>query len=48
MCSGLACPASFRENCIRYHDKPKEKGQSWFIDPPYDRKKKDCNYFLPR
>ena len=52
MCKGSIgaydCP--LKNNCHRYTAKPDEFGQSFFVNPPFNRIKKDgeevtCDYF---
>ena len=38
----FACP--LRDSCYRYTGKHHEKGQSYFIDVPYDKEKESCEY----
>lgn len=43
MCEGKKCP--LREKCYRYKANSNELGQSYFMDEPYNKKKKECKYF---
>ena len=37
------CP--LRDQCYRYTVKPDKHYQSYFVETPYDKKKKSCKYF---
>jgi hypothetical protein len=43
MCKGEGCP--LKEKCKRFTSKPFEAGQYFFKETPYDKDKKECNYF---
>lgn len=43
MCSGKNCP--LRGRCYRYAAKPSEYRQSYFVEPPFDKEKQECEYF---
>jgi hypothetical protein len=43
MCGGEDCP--FRNDCYRFTAKP-SKGQSFFIDAPFDHKKYGCDFYI--
>ena len=40
-----SCP--LRDNCYRYTCKPSKYMQSYFADPPYNKRKKACSYYDP-
>jgi hypothetical protein len=42
MCSGLKCP--LKEKCYR-HTAPRGYHQSYFGNPPYNKKSKECEYY---
>lgn len=44
LCSGKKCP--MKSKCLRYRKTPGEKGQSYFLEAPYNLEKKSCNYFI--
>lgn len=37
------CP--LKETCYRYKAKPDEYWQSYFVGIPYDKEKKDCEFY---
>jgi hypothetical protein len=43
MCQGKDCP--LKETCYRFKAKPNELYQSYFIEPPFDKKEKKCDYY---
>jgi len=43
MCEGQDCP--LKESCYRYTATPSEFRQSYFIDPPYNEEKKECDHY---
>jgi len=43
MCKGKDCP--LKNNCYRHTVKPSVIHQSYFIEEPYDKKKKNCECF---
>jgi hypothetical protein len=43
MCKGVDC--KIRDKCYRYLAVPSEYVQSYFVESPYDPKKKTCRYF---
>lgn len=43
MCEGKDCP--LRNTCYRYLCKPDKYWQSYFMDVPYDAKKKTCESY---
>lgn len=45
MCQGKDCP--LKEECYRYKATPSKFMQSYFGEPPYDKKKKECDYYWP-
>ena len=42
MCKGLECPV--KEDCYRFNAKADEY-QYYFLEPPYDKEKKKCDYY---
>lgn len=40
MCEGKDCP--LKENCYRFKAEPSEYRQSYFVEIPYNKEKKDC------
>lgn len=42
MCSGKNCP--LKEECYRYTAKPNEHRQSYFMNPPFDKEKQECQH----
>jgi hypothetical protein len=42
MCEGKNCP--LREKCYRYTATPSKYRQSYFVTPPYDKEKQECEY----
>lgn len=46
LCSGKNCPLSSK--CFRFLYKSNSERQSYFVEPPYDKVKKDCEYFYDR
>jgi len=45
MCSGTDCP--LKETCYRYIATPSQFRQSYFAEPPYDKKEEKCEYHWP-
>lgn len=45
MCKGTDCPK--RLDCWRYCATPTLKRQTYFMTPPYDLAKGECEYFWP-
>ena len=43
MCAGGVCPK--KQDCYRYTANPSYL-QMYFVNPPYDAKEQDCNYFI--
>lgn len=43
MCEGKDCP--LKNTCYRYLCKPDKYWQSYFMDVPYDAKKKTCDSY---
>ena len=43
MCKGDDCP--LKENCYRCTATPDDLWQSYFINPPYDEEKKECDHY---
>jgi hypothetical protein len=43
MCEGKDCP--LKEDCYRYTAKPNEYRQSYFVNPPYNEEKKECDHY---
>ena len=43
MCSGENCPV--KKTCYRFKAKPNELHQSYFLDPPFDKEEKKCDYY---
>ena len=43
MCKGKDCP--LKKKCYRYKTTASEFRQSYFVDEPYDKKKKKCDHF---
>ena len=43
MCSGRDCPLS--NTCYRFLATPTPIMQSFFGKPPYDKEKKECDYY---
>lgn len=43
MCNGNGCP--LKDTCWRHTAKPSEFRQSYFVNPPYDKKEKKCKYY---
>ncbi len=46
MCKGESCP--IKDRCRRFTSKPFAFGQYFFTEIPYDKEKKECNYFLDK
>jgi hypothetical protein len=44
-CKGFKCP--LKENCYRFKAVPNEYRQSYYMNPPYNKVKKDCQYIIP-
>lgn len=42
-CKGGDCP--LKETCYRYIAPADEYAQSYFVDPPYDKEKEECEYY---
>jgi hypothetical protein len=42
MCKGNDCP--LKESCYRYTATPDDLWQSYFMNPPYDEEKKECDH----
>ena len=43
MCAGTNCP--LKEKCYRYLAKANEYHQSYFTEIPYDKEKKECEFY---
>ena len=43
MCTGKGCP--LKDTCYRHTATPSEHWQSYFTNPPYDKKGKKCDMF---
>ena len=43
MCNGDDCP--LKESCYRCTATPNDLWQSYFINPPYDEEKKECDHY---
>lgn len=41
-CEGLDCP--LKEKCYRFTAKANEYRQSYFVEPPYNKETKECEY----
>ena len=45
-CEGKYCP--LKETCYRFTAKDNEYGQSYFIETPYNKETKTCEYLWTR
>lgn len=43
MCQPIHCP--LKDTCYRYKANPSSYCQSYFVDEPYDKKTKTCDYY---
>jgi len=43
MCSGEDCPK--KESCYRFTATPTPLGQSYFLEPPYNKEKNECELY---
>jgi hypothetical protein len=43
LCKGGDCP--LKEKCFRYTAKSNSEYQSYFVEPPYDKGNKKCDYY---
>ena len=45
-CEGTDCP--LKETCYRYTASADDMWQSYFVEIPYDKEKKECKYYYKR
>ncbi len=45
MCKGDDCPK--REDCYRFTARPNGAMQSWFVTPPYNHERGECDAYWP-
>lgn len=43
MCEGDGCP--LKDNCYRHTATPNPYRQSYFLDSPYDSKRRECEHY---